>query len=337
MLDIFYFACNAVLPIVLCVLLGYFLRRIKFFDEPFLNKANSLCFKVLLPTLLFFNIAFIDKSSFENMNWMMVVYSALAIIALFIIGTIMVMVLVKNPKQKGVILQCFFRSNYALIGIPLCEFLAPEAIKAECLGLASIVSAITIPLFNAFAVIALTVFDKEAGNKIDVKKIGKKIITNPLILGVCAGLVVLGIRMLLINAGVDASKANLEGNFLYKTISNISKCASPLALIVLGGKFQFSAVKKLLPQILLGTLSREIFVPIVCLLIAYALGFREIEFPALIALFCTPVAVSSAPMAAEMKQDEELAGQLVVWTSIVSIFTLFIAVMICCQVGIFTV
>jgi hypothetical protein len=40
-------------------------------------------------------------------------------------------------------------------------------------------------------------------------------------------------------------------------------------------------------------------------------------------------------MAAEMGNDDELAGQLVVWTSIISAFTLFIIVLICRSIGIF--
>ncbi len=335
--EIFYFACNAILPIVLVVLLGYFLRRIKFFNDDFLNKANKLCFRVLIPILLFSNIAFIEKEAFSHINWSLIIYAIVAILLLFFIGLIIVKLFIKEDKQKGVILQCLFRSNYALIGIPLCEFLAPINIKAECVGLASIIAAVSIPLFNILAVISLSIFDKEANNKVDIKSILKKIAKNPLILGVLVGLIFLGLRMILINLGVDASTANISSNFTYKAIKNVAGLASPLALIVLGGQFKFSAVKKLAPQIILGTSLRTVFVPAISLIIAYLLGFRQLEFPALIALFATPVAVSSVPMAREMNQDGELAGQLVVWTSIFSILSLFVIVMICCGINIFVI
>ena len=52
------------------------------------------------------------------------------------------------------------------------------------------------------------------------------------------------------------------------------------------------------------------------------------EFPALIALFATPVAVSSAIMAGEMDNDEVLAGQLVVWSSLFSMLTMFVIIVI---------
>lgn len=335
--EIFLFTCNAVLPIVLIVLFGYFLRSRNIFSDDFLDKANKFCFKILIPILLFYNVGFIDKEAFLNIDWMFILYAVIAIVVLFFIGLGIVILFVKDPKQKGVVLQSIFRSNYAIIGIPLCEFLAPSAIKDTCVGLGSIMAAISIPLFNSLAVISLSIFKENKEEKVSISKTLKNIVTNPLIIGVALGLVLLGIRLLCIENNIDLSKDAISGNFLYKAIENVKNIASPLALLVLGGKFKFSSVKRLAPQIIIGTVMRNFVVPAACLLIGYALGFREVEFPTLIALFATPVAVSSVPMAFEMKQDGELAGQFVVWTSLVSVFSLFITIMICCYAGIFTI
>ena len=56
--------------------------------------------------------------------------------------------------------------------------------------------------------------------------------------------------------------------------------------------------------------------------------FGKDVFSALIALFGTPVAVASAIMAEAMDNDGDLAGQLVVWTSLVSLFSLFIIIFV---------
>ena len=61
------------------------------------------------------------------------------------------------------------------------------------------------------------------------------------------------------------------------------------------------------------------------------------DYPALIALFGSPVAVSSAIMAREMDNDEQLATQLLVWSSVVSIVTIFAAVCLMMSVGLLTV
>ena len=124
--------------------------------------------------------------------------------------------------------------------------------------------------------------------------------------------------------------------WLYTALNNVSKISSPLALVVLGGQFDFAAVKGLKKPILIGTMARVGAVPAIALSVAIVLStytnllhFSPEVYPALIALFGSPVAVSSAIMAQEMDNDGTLAGQLVVWTSIASIFTIFFFVVAC--------
>ena len=210
-------------------------------------------------------------------------------------------------------------------------------IKATCIGLATIMAAVSVPIFNTLAVISLSIFDKTADNKISIKQILKKIITNPLIIGVVSGLLALGIKLLIMEFGIDLSTSNISSNFLYKSIKNVASIASPFALIVLGGRFKFASVKTLASKIILGTVLRIVVTPLLTLSVGYMLGFRTTEFPTLIALFATPVAVSSVPMAVEMKQDGELSGQIVVWTSLFSILSLFVIIIICTYIGIFPV
>ncbi len=323
------FTLNAILPILLPILLGYILKRLHFFKEDFLKEANKLVFKVLIPILLFSNLYLADLS---EINWGFVGFSALAIIVLFFIGMIIV-IFFKDRKQKGVILQAAFRSNYAIIGIPLAAMLGGAEAQAE----ASVVAAVSVPLFNMLAVIALSLYSNDEGDKVSVKEVLLNIIKNPLIIGVACGLVVCGINMLINANGGDVSGfLNDYMQFIPDTISSLGKVSTPLALIVLGGRFEFTAVKSLWRQLTVSVILRLVITPLVFLLIAYAIGFRgSTQFAILIALFATPIAVSSVPMAAQMGQDEELAGQIVVWTSAVSAFTLFIIIFICAQVGIF--
>ena len=52
-----------------------------------------------------------------------------------------------------------------------------------------------------------------------------------------------------------------------------------------------------------------------------------------LALFSTPVAVASAIMAEEMGNDGQLAGQLVVWTTLLSAGVIFGAVVLLRNLG----
>ena len=338
------FTCNAILPIILLILLGYILKRIKLLPDGFWKMANKLCFKICLPAMLFINIYNVSNISGILEQWRIVLFSVIAILVIFMLGLLYVIFFVKDDKQKGVILQCVFRSNFAIVGISLSESLSQG--KSEPVALAAVISAISIPLFNVLAIISLSLFIKDGNKKVSVKSIIKKIVTNPLIIGVFLGIIFLGIRALL-TIGRDTPLFTIKDNvpFLYTTINNLKLMASPLALLALGGDFKFSAISRLKNQIIAGTLGRVVITPLICLVVAYFLNRNgsffgmdnAICFPALISLFGTPVAVSSAPMSAEMNNDEELAGQLVVWTSICSAFTLFLIIFICSSIGIFAI
>ncbi len=324
----FIFALNAIMPIILLVALGYFLKTIKFYDQYFVNLLNKFVFRVGLPVLLFYNVYSID--GLKDIDWEVVLFSVAAILSVFGIGLLLVVLFIKKSEQKGVILQSIYRSNFALIGIPLAQALG----GSHALAIVSIISAFTIPLLNVLSVIALTIFQRnELGQRISLKKLMKTIVTNPLIIGVLLGLMTLVIRSLIpAEQGEPVFSIQKDLTFLYSFIKMLSLTASPLALIALGGQFEFSVVKGLAKQIVIGVTWRIVLVPAVVLYVAYVFsshisGIQE-SYPALIALFGTPVAVSSAIMTHEMGGDYKLAGQLVVWSTLGSMITLYLMIVL---------
>jgi hypothetical protein len=335
MFETFMFAANAILPIVLLIALGYGLKHIRFIDIHFVNILNKYVFRVGLPALLFYNVYNIE--SFAEIKFGVIIYSVLMMLILFGIGMLVIPWTTKKPDQKGVILQVIVRSNFALIGIPLAQTLG----GFEAIAVVALLSAFTIPLANVLSVVALNMYQtNELGEKISIKKMVLNILTNPLILGVFSGLLALFIRRLLTpQGGVPVFTMKEDMRFLYDAIRLISQTASPMALIALGGQFELSVVKPLLKQIFIGVSWRIVIVPFISLGLAYYLEKHipgmEYAYAGLIALFGTPVAVSSAIMVHEMGGDEKLAGQLVIWSSVFSIFTLFVMIVFFRSVGAF--
>ena len=323
------FAINAVLPIILTVAVGYLLKKIGMMSAEFSKQANKLVFRVFLPVMLFMNVYGIE--SINSVNFGYVLYSIILLIIIFAVAIPSVMLLTDKKKCRGALLQGVFRSNYALIGIPLASSLFP----GEGAAVATLLSAFIVPAFNILAVIGLSIFNND-GEKPNFKKVLLGIAKNPLILSICAGLVALGVRAIFVNAGISFRLSEIEP--LWKTMKNLSSIATPLALLVLGAQFEFSAISYLKREIIAGTVIRCVVVPLLGVGVAYFAfrnSFGGAQFAALVAAFCTPVAVSSVPMAQEMGADVELAGQLVVFTTISSAFTVFFASFMLKLVGIF--
>lgn len=325
---------NAVLPIVLLILLGYVLRRVNFLTDGFVKTGNKLVFNVCLPCMLFVNI-YQNMDSFADIRWDVVLYSLAVICAAFVLGLAVCMLATKESMRRGVMLQCIFRSNYAIIGLTLVERLGGDS------GIAGIVSAFSIPLFNMLGVVALTIFvgggqsDSPLGKRIASRalRILKGVVTNPLIIAVFLGLVAVGIREIE-RAVCGYVPFTLSGNlkFLFTCLNDLKAIASPFALVIMGGQFRFSAVKGMTKEIVVGVVGRLVAVPLLGIGLAIALGncgilhFGTEVYPTLVSLFCTPVAVSSAIMAQAMHNDGQLGTQYVVWSSVFSVPTIFLAV-----------
>lgn len=292
---------EAVMPIFLLMALGYALRGLKFADKKTFDAINKLVFKVFLPVLLFYNIYKTDLSQLFDIKF--IEFIVIGVICIFIAGYFAVLVLTKDNTRRGVMLQGFFRSNFAILGIPLIKYICGE----NSGGMASLTVAVIVPAFNILAVIA---FERFRDGNIHIKPMLKGIITNPLIIGCGIGVVFLlfGIKLPIV---------------FEEAVSDVSGIASPLAMVVLGASFTFSSLKGYVRDVSITVGVRLIILPLIMLTIAVFMGFRGEALACLMVAFGSPVAVSSFAMAQQMGGDEKLAAQVVVISSAACLVTLF--------------
>jgi predicted permease len=325
-MDSFLFAVNATMPIVLMIVIGYLIKKAGLLKPDAAKIINNIVFRVLLPAMLFLNIYNISDLGSISLNY---VWYVLGItIALFLVFIPIVNVIFKQKNQRGVILQSIFRSNYALIGIPLATLL----FNSEGEAVASLLAAFIVPVFNILGVICLSIYSDE--KKPSIKGILLGIAKNPLICGVCAGLCAIGIRALFVKFDIGFRLTDVQP--VFKVLTYLSGAATPMALLALGAQFEFSAIPALKKQIIFGIALRSVLIPSLALTAAYFMGiFNGANFAAFVAMFATPVAVSTVPMCQEMGADHLLAGQLVVWTTMISSVVIFLSAFILKAVGVF--
>lgn len=334
MLSSMYFAFNAVMPIVLLMALGYWLRRRGTFDAPFLKKANSFAFRYCLSTMLFCNMY--SLGDLRDIPWGFALF-ALAVLGVFTVaGWLCARIFTADRRRKGVLMQNAFRSNMSIIGLPLATAMAGQ----EGAVMASAMQAPAIIYFNLMAVIVLTVYAEQAEG-VNLKKILLSILKNPLIIGLVTGMACLAARMALpLNAaGEVVFSLQRDLPWLYTSLNNLGRIGSPLALVVLGGQFDFSAVKGARKELAAGVLCRLVICPAIGYAAAFAaqaagiLTLTPAVIATMVGMFASPVAVSSAVMAAEMGADDQLANQLVVWTALLSMLTVFLQIVVFRSLG----
>lgn len=302
---------NVVVPLFLMLVLGYSLKQIRVYDEHTISGMNQLVFKVFLPLLLFINIYQTDVTGVFDLKLMLV--AVLGVLGSFFMTWLIIAWIEKDNRKRGVLIQGIFRSNFVIFGIPVTTSL----FGAEATGAAALLVTVIVPIFNMLSVVILEIY---RGSRINVPKILKGILTNPLIIGSVIGLLCLWLHI----------KIPLV---LEKTISDLSKVTTPLALVSLGGSFTFSSMKGNVKQIAIGVLGKLVIVPVICLSFALLIGIRGVGLAILMSIFASPTAVSSFSMAKQMDGDADLAGHLVVLGSMLSVVTMFIWIFIFKQGG----
>lgn len=309
------FSVNVVLPLFLLVVLGFILRRTGFFTDAFLAVGNKFGFRVLFPVLLFENICDTDWNAVSGLR--VALFGGAGIVVSAAVLFVLVPLIVRDNARRSVIIQGIFRGNYLLFGLPLGMNLF-GCVTAS----ASVLVAVSIPIFNVIAVTALTVFAPQSGERqrLRIGGILKGILTNPLILGCIAGVV-------FVLAGISLPAA-LDG-----VARDLGTLATPLALIILGGQLRLDSLRGNACALAAVIVSRLVLLPLCMVSIAVALGFRGEALGAIAVLFAAPTAVSSQIMAYNMKADADLAGQIVVGTTVFSALTIFVLVFILKSTG----
>ena len=312
MLESFNVAFNAVAPFLILLGIGFLIVRTGLADRDFMNRLNTLNFKVFFPFLMFNNVYGAKPENMPSLKLMLT--GSLSVILLVILLVIIVPKIEKENPRRGVIIQGIFRSNFIIYGIPLTTSVFGTAKSSVC----GIMILLMVSIFNIAGVIVLELFRE--GGKIRPGKLLLGIVKNPLLQG-C----VLGLLFYLLQIRLPV--------FVEKPVSQLASLASTLALVVLGANLKFDELRKNSRTVTAVLVIRLILLPLVMVPLAWLIGLRGVELFLVLIIFGTPVATSSYPMAQNMGGDGQLAGQLVFVSTVASLGTIFLFIFAMSRLG----
>lgn len=296
------FSLNATMPIFLVILFGWFLKQIGFFATDFTKIADKYVFKVALPLLLFKDIATADIRSDFDLSF--VLFCAVVTTIMFMGVWGFTNLFMKDKTMVGAFSQAAVRGSGAVLGIAFVENIYGNS------GMAPLMIVSAIPLYNIFSVVILTFGSKERKKEENLWKTTLiNVITNPIILGILAG-----IPFSLLEITIPAIPL--------KAISNVAATATPIALLSVGAGFEgHKALAKMKPTAL-ATLIKLVILPALILPAAVAMGFRDSALIAILIVAGSPTTVTCYIMAKNMGNDEVLTSSIVVFTTLLSSVTL---------------
>ena len=164
-------------------------------------------------------------------------------------------------------------------------------------------------MFNLISMAAV-VLEVGRSGRADLRKLLVSILKNPMVVAALLG------------TAVNLSGLRLPGS-AESVIADLSDMSTPLSFLSLGVSLDVAAISSRIRPLAIGVLGRLVLVPGIFMPIAVALGIRGQELCALTIFLGAPAAVAGYPMAVAMGADGELAGQSVIFTTLLSMITIF--------------
>ncbi len=288
------------------ILLGNILSR-KMLPQSFFDSCDTLVFKIALPVFVFCKLVGSELSDLPDFS--MILYCMAAILSVFTIISVGAYFFLPREK-RGAFIHGSFRANFSIIGFVLADTMLDSA------GVVALACATPFVLIisNVLAVTTLTVNaprEKRMTFGKFLLTLLKNIVTTPLIIGV-----VLAIPFMIFGIKLPQIASS--------SLSYIANIATPLALLSLGAINTHGEKYKILPSALVASFIKLILVPVAYISVAILLGFRGNALAVILILGTSPSAVTSYVMSKNMHSDGELARQIVLFTTVLCSFTIFV-------------
>lgn len=298
------FSLNATVPIFIMMVLGWILTKTKILDEAAAKKLSQFSFKILLPALLFSDLSNADFMSIWDTKFVFFCFFVTIIsigIAFFISRFYQI------KTERGEFIQASYRSSAAVLGIAFVNNIYGSS------QMASLMIIGTVPLYNIIAVIVLSLTSPEKNKRKSAKEIFfktfKDVITNPIIIGIAAGII-----WSLLEIPQPA--------IMSKSISYLSDMASPVSLIALGALFKISDAKSKLKVSIIITLIKLVLFCAIFLPFAVMMNFTGEKLVAILVMLGSATTGSCFVMAKNMGHSGVITSCAVMITTLFSSITL---------------
>ncbi len=284
------------------MLLGLLFRYLGLMNADFVAKLNRFVFVAAIPALVFRDISSVDVR--KSWDGGFVLFCFLATLVSITVIALLARLLVEE-EIRGEFVQASYRSSAAILGIAFIQNIYGSS------GMAPLMIVGTVPLYNAAAVVILSLM-KPGRKKLDRKlllKTAKGIVTNPIILGILAGILWSVLRI-------------PQPEIMQKTVKNVAVLATPLGLMAMGASFEGKkALAKLRPSVL-ASLIKLVVLAAVFLPLAVRLGYTKERLIAILVMLGSATTVSCFVMAKNMGHEGVLTSSTVMLTTFFSAFTL---------------
>ncbi|MCP4572563.1 MAG: AEC family transporter [bacterium] len=294
---------DVVLPIFLVIGLGQVLRRAGFFDDKVAAAVSRLVFYVAAPALLARATAAESLTETFNLPVLAVVMAATVLVG----GATYAACFGSSRTRRGVIAQATFRANQVFVGLPVVIYAFGEESVNQVAVLVSLM--VIVYNFQGVVVLVLPQQDRTVRSTALLARTAARVLRNPLIIACVAG-ILFSLTGLTLPVALD------------RTLALVGRTAAPLALLAVGAGMDVRRLRADLRTAALVALVKTIVYPALIYAGLRALGFAGADLQLPVMIMAAPTAVVSYVMARELDGDADLAGAIIVGSTLLSMVTI---------------
>jgi predicted permease len=298
---------NGIFPVFALIILGHLLKRFDLTNDTFLNTSDRLIYFIFFPVMLFWKIGGATSIAIE---WRFCIAVTCSILIIYLLSAIAIKVFKISDYQAGSFSQSCYRFN-TYIGMAIII----NALGEEGVQHFGILIGFVIPIINVLAVSTLIWFSGKRFTFGQRSRLtAKALISNPLILACVAG--VFYARL------VHSFPVFVDNAFRLASFVTL-----PLALLSVGGSLTFKNFSEHFKFSLVASIFKLILLPIAGYFLLKALNVSLIPFKVGIIFFTLPTSTAIYVLSSQLNSDTRLASASIVLSTILSFFSLSIALM----------
>lgn len=291
----------AIIEIVALILLGQMIKRTNKISQDTSKELNDLVFGILFPINIAMGFYQVDVGQYMSGDFLL--YNIIVMGLHLVLVQAIVWLLIKDSATRVSVANASYRGNFIIMSTPILTALFGDS----ALALIGLLVGLSQFYYNFYTVGLYESLDAQGQSKIQT---AKSVITNPLVIGVFAGLI------------LYVTKINIY--FLEGPLRKLGSLASPLALLNLGYSLDFSLDRSSFKEIGLVSVLKLLVLPISAIYMARFFDLTHLQRVVSVVLYGAPSAVNTFVFAKKYQVKVSLAGYFVLATTIFYTFTIFL-------------